>query len=51
MLTIGILVAVSVLLISGVLYIYFGKRLDQEFRNQIAARKGQAELILSRRFV
>ncbi len=49
--TIGILVVVSVLLISGVLYIYFGKRLDQEFRNQIAARKGQAELILSRRFV
>jgi PAS domain S-box-containing protein len=51
MLTIGILVTVSVLLISAVLYIYFGKRLDQEFRSQIAARKGQAELILSRRFV
>jgi PAS domain S-box-containing protein len=51
MLTIGILVTVTALLISGVLYVYFGKRLDHEFRNNIAARKGQAELILSRRFV
>ncbi len=51
MLAIGVLVTVAVLLISGVLYIYFGKRLDHEFRNKIAARKGQAELILSRRFV
>ncbi|MFY9942698.1 MAG: PAS domain S-box protein [Desulfobacterales bacterium] len=51
MLAIGILVTVTVLLISGVLYVYFEKRLDLEFRNKIAAHKGQAELILSRRFV
>ena len=51
MLASGALVTVAVLLISGVLYLYFGKRLEDEFRKKIVARKGQVELILSRRFV
>ena len=44
-----ILVTGSVLLISGMLYIYFGKKLESEFNKKMLAQKGQIEIILKNR--
>ncbi|MDY7034059.1 MAG: PAS domain S-box protein [Thermodesulfobacteriota bacterium] len=49
MTAIVVLVTGSVLLISGVLYIYFGKRLDSEFIHKVQAQKGQIEILLKNR--
>jgi len=49
MTTIVILVTGSVVLISGLLYISFHKRLELEFNNKILAQKGQIEIILNNR--
>ena len=44
-----ILVTGSIILISGLLYIYFQKRLKSEFNNKILAQKGQIETVLDKR--
>jgi PAS domain S-box-containing protein len=49
MITIVILVTGSVALISGLLYIYFGKRLESEFNKKVTAQRGQVEIILKNR--
>ena len=49
MTTILLIVTGSVILLSGVLYIYFGKRLDLEFRKKVMAQKGHMEIILESR--
>ncbi len=49
MTSVVILVTGSVILISVVLFIYLGQRLDAEFRKKILAQKGQAETILGTR--
>ncbi len=49
MTTIILLVTGSIILISGLLYIYFQKRLKSEFNNKILAQKGQIETILDNR--
>ena len=47
--TVVILVTGSVVLISGILYIYLGKRLESEFKKKALAQKGQIEIILKNR--
>ncbi len=49
MTSVVILVTGSVVLISVVLFIYLGQRLDAEFKNQLRAQKGQVETILATR--
>ncbi len=49
MTSVVILVTGSVVLISAVLYFYFGKRLESEFRTKMLAQKGQVETILNGR--
>ncbi len=49
MTSVVILVTGSVVLISAVLYFYFGKRLESEFQTKMLAQKGQVETILKAR--
>ena len=44
------LVSLSVLLILGALYRYFGKQVESEFHKKLLAQKGQVEIILKNRF-
>ncbi len=48
---IALLVVGSVLLGSGVLYIYFGRKLEAEFKKKMLVQKGQVELILGEKIV
>ena len=49
MTSVVILVTGSVLLISAVLYFYFGKRIEVEFRTNMQAQKGRVETIINAR--
>ncbi|MDX1709184.1 MAG: hypothetical protein R3274_11325, partial [Desulfobacterales bacterium] len=44
-----ILVSVSVVIILGTLYRYFGKKVEAEFYEKLRAQKGQVEIILNNR--
>ncbi len=48
---IALLVVGSVLLGSGVLYIYFGRKLETEFKKKMLVQKGQIELLLDEKIV
>jgi PAS domain S-box-containing protein len=50
MATLVALVSLSVLLILGALYSYFGKQVESEFNKKLLAQKGQVEIILKNRF-
>ncbi|MBW2486164.1 MAG: hypothetical protein JRE72_02000, partial [Deltaproteobacteria bacterium] len=44
-----VLVSVSVVIILGTLYRYFGKKVEAEFYEKLRAQKGQVEIILNNR--
>ncbi|MDY6881256.1 MAG: PAS domain S-box protein [Thermodesulfobacteriota bacterium] len=44
-----LIVTGAVILISGVLYVYFGERLDLKFEKKVMAQKGHMEIILETR--
>lgn len=50
MATFVVLVSLSVLLVLGALYSYFGKQVESEFNKKLLAQKGQVEIILKNRF-
>ena len=50
MATFVVLVSLSVMLILGALYSYFGKQVESEFHKKLLAQKGQVDIILKNRF-